>query len=77
MSREAASIHGPTVLTSSCSPRRHARAGHELNDALHVGMYAGDGQIVESANPTDGTIIAPLSDYTVLGYSDIMIDPCY
>jgi cell wall-associated NlpC family hydrolase len=37
--------------------------GAELNNASHVAMYIGDGQIVHSANPSVGTIVSSLSDY--------------
>ncbi len=37
--------------------------GAELNGASHVAMYIGDGQIVQAANPSLGTIVSQLSDY--------------
>ena len=43
-------------------------AGSELNQAGHVAMYIGNGQIVHAANPDQGTIISNLSAYgNVLG----------
>ena len=40
-----------------------AGGGAELNRAGHVAMYIGDGQIVQAANPAQGTIVSSLSDY--------------
>lgn len=37
--------------------------GAELNRAGHVAMYIGDGQIVQAANPSQGTIVSSLEDY--------------
>lgn len=42
-------------------------AGGNMNLAGHVAMYAGNGQIIHAANPSQGTIISPLS-----GYSNIL-----
>lgn len=37
--------------------------GAELNRAGHVAIYLGNGQIIEAANPSDGTIIADFQGY--------------
>jgi cell wall-associated NlpC family hydrolase len=40
-----------------------AGGGANLNRAGHVGMYIGNGQFVQAANPGAGTIVSSLSDY--------------
>ena len=40
-----------------------AGGGANLNRAGHVGMYIGNGQFVQAANPGAGTIVSNLSDY--------------
>ena len=43
-------------------------AGAELNNAGHVGIYAGNGQLINALNPDAGTVIEPLTDFdTILG----------
>ena len=43
-------------------------AGAELNRSGHVGIYAGNGQLINALNPDAGTVIEPLSDFdTILG----------
>jgi cell wall-associated NlpC family hydrolase len=37
--------------------------GSYLNNASHVGMYIGNGQFIQAANPGAGTIVSNLSDY--------------
>jgi cell wall-associated NlpC family hydrolase len=37
--------------------------GANLNSAGHVGMYIGNGQFIQAANPSAGTIVSNLSDY--------------
>ena len=41
----------------------YAGGGANLNRAGHVGMYIGNGQFVQAANPGAGTIVSNLSDY--------------
>jgi cell wall-associated NlpC family hydrolase len=38
-------------------------AGSELNTSGHVAMYAGNGKIVQAANPSMGTVISDLQPY--------------
>jgi cell wall-associated NlpC family hydrolase len=46
----------------------YAGAGANLNNAGHVAVYIGNGQILQAANPQTGTIISPLSGYqNILG----------
>jgi cell wall-associated NlpC family hydrolase len=40
-----------------------AGGGANLNRAGHVGMYIGNGQFVQAANPGAGTIVSSLADY--------------
>lgn len=40
-----------------------AGGGANLNRAGHVGLYIGNGQFVQAANPGAGTIVSNLSDY--------------
>jgi cell wall-associated NlpC family hydrolase len=40
-----------------------AGGGANLNRAGHVGMYIGNGQFIQAANPSAGTIVSNLSDY--------------
>jgi cell wall-associated NlpC family hydrolase len=43
-------------------------AGAELNRSGHVGIYAGNGQLINALNPDAGTVIEPLTDFdNVLG----------
>lgn len=41
----------------------YAGAGANLNNAGHVGVYIGNGQMLHAANPTDGTIVSDLNAY--------------
>lgn len=41
-----------------------ASVGGNLNNASHVGIYIGNNQFIEAANPTDGTVIVPLSTFS-------------
>jgi cell wall-associated NlpC family hydrolase len=38
-------------------------AGAELNQSGHVGIYAGDGMLINAANSAQGTVIVPLDSY--------------
>jgi len=43
-------------------------AGGNLNAAGHVGIYAGNGQLIQATNASQGTVIQPLDAYgTILG----------
>ncbi len=43
-------------------------AGGDINPAGHVGIYAGNGQLINATNATQGTVIQPISDYgNILG----------
>lgn len=50
----------------------YAGGGAELNNAGHVAMYIGNGQIIHAANPTEGTIISNLSGYYMDRYIGAM-----
>jgi cell wall-associated NlpC family hydrolase len=38
-------------------------AGGNLNPSGHVGIYAGNGQLINAANESNGTVIVPLNSY--------------
>lgn len=41
----------------------YAGAGADLNNAGHVGVYIGNGQMLHASNPTDGTVVSDLNAY--------------
>ena len=46
--------------------------GAELNSAGHVAIYLGNGQIIQAANPSEGTVISDFSGYYAQTYIGAM-----